>query len=88
MLAKLFGLVSLLKLMAALGEIPGYLALAGLVLIALDLWQSEKSQDEKIWWTALGVIFAPITIPAYWVSCGWKRNIHPAKAKESPASNG
>ena len=70
MLASLFGIESLVSLMARFGEAPLYIALIGTILLLIDLWQSPKTQDEKIWWTVLGVIVFPIVAPAYWFGYG------------------
>ena len=74
LLGGFLGLKSLAAFLAACGEIPGYVALVGIILLLVDLWQSKKTNDDKIWWTILGVIVAPITIPAYWFGYGLKNN--------------
>ncbi|WP_269537582.1 hypothetical protein [Cerasicoccus fimbriatus] len=73
LLGPWLGISAIESLVLKLGDIPRIVALAGLIWIAIDLWQSRKTQDEKIWWTVLGVIFAPITVPAYWFSYGLPR---------------
>lgn len=71
-LAALLAISSLLRAIASLGEIPLYVALVGVILMLIDLWQSKKTQDEKIWWMTLGVIFFPVVAPAYWFGHGLK----------------
>ena len=66
------GISSLLHLLDALGEAPLYIALIGAIFMLVDLWQSSKTQDEKIWWSVLGFIAFPIVAPAYWFGYGIK----------------
>ena len=75
LLGGFLGLKSLTAFIAEHGEIPGYVALVGIILLLVDLWQSKKTNDDKIWWTVLGVIVAPITIPAYWFGYGLGNNL-------------
>lgn len=72
LLSSFLGLQSLAGFIATYGEIPGYIALVGILLLLADLWQSNKTQDQKLWWTVVGMIGAPIAIPAYWFGFGLK----------------
>ena len=84
-LAGFLGLKSLVGVIAAYGEIPGYVALVGIFLLLHDLWKSEKTHDQKLWWTVVGVIFAPIAVPAYWFGYGLKNNQRvPESTSSSP----
>lgn len=84
MLASWIGIESLLDLMAHLGEFPRYLSLLGVLLLLVDLWQSKKTQDDKIWWTVLGLIAFPIVAPAYWFGYGIN-HLHSARDPETSA---
>ena len=71
-LGGFLGISSLLTLLDSLGEIPLYIALIGSIFMLVDLWQSSKTQDEKIWWSVLGLMAFPIVAPAYWFGYGIK----------------
>lgn len=74
-LSGIFGLENLNGVLSRLGEWPLYVVIVGLILMLVDLWQSPKPQDDKIWWTVLGVIIAPLVVPAYWFGVGLRRNM-------------
>jgi len=78
MFTRFLEITSLLKLTEILGDIPLYAALVGSVLMLIDLWQSSKTQDQKIWWTVLGAMFFPVVAPAYWFGYGLK-NLTPSQ---------
>ncbi|MBC2594503.1 hypothetical protein H5P28_09560 [Ruficoccus amylovorans] len=79
LLAGWLGLQSLLDLAETAGDVPKYIALVGAVLMLIDLWHSSRTQDDKIWWTVLGLIFAPIVMPVYWLGFGFKENLKKLK---------
>ena len=87
MLSGMFGLNGLRGALAGLGEWPHYLMIAGVIWIIIDLWQSPKTQDDKIWWTALGVFFAPVVVPAYWFGFGIRQNPRKSEADQGEACN-
>lgn len=70
--AAFLGIESFSRLVSPLGELPLYLTLIGCILLLIDLWQSKKTQDQKIWWTVLGLMFFPVVVPAYWFGYGIK----------------
>ncbi len=74
MFTSYFELPKFQAAVASLGEWPLYLMIAGLISIIVDLWRSPMTQDDKIWWTALGVFLAPVVVPAYWFGFGLQRN--------------
>lgn len=86
-LSSYLGLKTLINAIADYGEIPGYIALVGIFLLLLDLWQSNKTHDQKLWWTVVGVIFAPIAVPAYWFGYGLQNNrVTRESGSSSPSS--
>lgn len=85
-LAAVLRIESLSKIIERLGEAPLYAALIGSILMLIDLWQSGKTNDEKIWWSALGLFLFPIVAPAYWFGYGLKNQKH--NSKQVGAFNG
>lgn len=87
MFSGFFGLDRFGEALATLGEWPLYVMIAGLIWIIIDLWQSPKTQDEKIWWTALGTFFSPVVVPAYWFGFGIRRHSQTLDADQGGALN-
>jgi len=45
----------------------------GLVLILFELWKSDETTDEKLFWTITMIFLMPITLPLYWYEKIYKR---------------
>ncbi|MCC5834930.1 MAG: hypothetical protein JJU20_09380 [Opitutales bacterium] len=66
------------------GGLPAVFGFSGLLLILIDLWSSEFSNDDKFWWTVLGGIMAPVAIPAYWFCYGLEHSIERWRGRLGP----
>lgn len=62
-----FGLESMINSVShALVLIVRIMLTAGVVLVFFDLWKSKFTNDNKLYWTILGLVFMPVTLPLYW----------------------
>lgn len=69
--AEFFGMGHMSDFLDRCGGLPQLIGFTGLILIGIDLWQSKRTNDDKIRWTVVGFLFIPIAVPAYWFMFGW-----------------
>lgn len=46
--------------------IMGVLFVIAVIWTLIDLWGSNRTSDSKLYWTVLGLFFAPFAVPVYW----------------------